>query len=220
MYVVIFDRGGMGYTLAKTLLDEGHEVLILEKSADVCAHIIDDLGSVCIQGDGCEVDSLTEAGVERADMFIALTNEDEDNLVACQLAKHRFNVPCTIARVNDSQNELIFTKLGIDVVIDVTELIAARIYQEVATHPLVRLLSLKEEGLEIVEIKILPGSPVVGSHIGDIKVPSGTIFAFIMCEEKKPLVPTRDTILEANDRVIALVETDKEEELLAGFIGD
>ena len=219
MYAVIFGGDRIGYSLAKTLLSEGHEVLVLEQNADICERIVEELGSICVQGDGCEVGALADAGVERADMFIAVTTMDEDNLVACQLAEHRFNVPRTIACVNDPQNELIFTKLGIDVTINVTENVLAHIQREVVTHPLARLLLLEEMGVEIVEIKILPESPIVGNRVGDIHLPPESVLSLIMGGEKKPMIPTADTIIEANDRVIALVRTENEEELIAALTG-
>jgi Trk K+ transport system NAD-binding subunit len=101
MYIIIVGGGNVGYYLSKSLLSEGHEVLVLEKDPGSCARFEDDLGSICVRGDGCEVATLVEAGASRADVFIAITNEDDDNLVSCQIAKYKFNVPRTIARVND-----------------------------------------------------------------------------------------------------------------------
>ena len=152
-------------------------------------------------------------------MFIAVTTEDEDNLVACQLAKHKFNVPSTIACVNNPQNELIFNKLGIDITVDVSRIVLEYIQREVATHSLMHLLLLPDRGMEIVEIKILLGSPVIGSRVGDIQLPSGTILSLIMGEEKEPMIPTVGTVIDTNDRIIALVDADKEEELLTILTG-
>ena len=111
MYIIIIGGGRLGYYLTKALLDEGHEVLIIEKDAAVCETIVAEMGSICIRGDGCEVSTLIEVGTGRADMFIAVTGDDEDNLVACQVAKHRFNVARTIARVRNPKNDIIFKKL-------------------------------------------------------------------------------------------------------------
>ncbi len=98
MYIIVIGGGRVGYYLTKALLEEGHEVLTIEKNATYCEVINEELGSVCLRGDGCETATLTEVGTGRADMFIAVTGDDEDNLVACQVAKHKFNVPRTIAR--------------------------------------------------------------------------------------------------------------------------
>ena len=115
MYIIIIGGGRVGYYLTKTLLNEGHEVLIIEKNATYCETINNELGTVCIQGDGCETATLAEVGTERADMFVAVTGEDQDNLVACQIAKHKFNVQRTIARIRNPQNEVLFKKLGMPV---------------------------------------------------------------------------------------------------------
>ena len=111
MYIIIIGGGRLGYYLTKALLDEGHEVLIIEKDEAISQVITSELGSVCLHGDGCEAATLAEAGTNRADMLIAVTGDDEDNLVACQVAKHKFKVARTIARVRNPKNETIFKKL-------------------------------------------------------------------------------------------------------------
>ena len=111
MYIIIIGGGSVGYFLCKALLSEGHEVLVLDKDASKCERFEDDMGSVCVRGDGCETSTLAAAGASRADLLIATTNEDEDNLVSCQVSKHQFGVPRTIARINNPKNEKIFQKL-------------------------------------------------------------------------------------------------------------
>ena len=118
MYLVIIGGGRVGYYLSKALLEEGHEIVVIEKDATVCNIINDELGTICLHGDGCEAAVLEEAGTERADMIVAVTGDDEDNLVACQVAKHKFNVPRTISRIRNPKNEILFEKLGIDITID------------------------------------------------------------------------------------------------------
>ena len=123
MYIIIVGGAEIGYRLANALLDEGHEVLVLEKRAEEAEFICSQLGSVCVRGDGCEAATLAEVGTGRADMLIAVTGDDEDNLVACQVAKHKFNVPRTIARIKNPKNKVIFKKLGIDVTVCSTDVI-------------------------------------------------------------------------------------------------
>ena len=209
MYIIIIGGGSVGYYLAKALIGEGHEVLMVEKNAAKCDRFEDELGSVCLTGDGCEVAVLTEAGAARADVFIAATNEDEDNLVTCQVAKHKFKVPRTIARVNNPKNEEIFKELGIDCPISVTNLILEHIEEKIPTHPLTRLLTLAEEGTEIVEIKIQDGSAAVGKSVKELSLRPESILALIIRNGQKPQVPTDDTILEANDRIIALTPAEE-----------
>jgi trk system potassium uptake protein TrkA len=213
MYIVIVGGGSVGYYLCKALLKEGHEVLVLEKNPAKCIRFDDELGSVCVRGDGCEVSTLADAGVGRADVFIATTNEDEDNLVACQVAKYKFKVPRTIARVSNPKNEEIFKKLGIDCSVVVTNLILKHIEEEIPTHPLVHLVTMAEEGAGIVEIKIEESSKAVGKTIKDLQLPKDSILALLIRNGEKPRVPTQDTVLQADDRFIALTSLENEDEL-------
>ncbi len=210
MYIIVVGGGKVGYYLSKELLDEGHEVLVLEKDARKCEKIVEELGSICMRGDGCEAVILAEAGTERADMFIAVTREDEDNLVACQVAKHKFKVPRTIARISNPKNEAIFKKLGIDVTVSSTNLILEHIEQEVPTHPLMHLLNLEESGLEIVEVKIPPDSAAVGKPIKELPLSPKDVLILILRKGQRPLVPTPDTVLEAGDQVITVTEPKQE----------
>src|SRR4030042_6937925 len=165
MYIIVVGGGRLGYYLLKALLNEGHEVLVLEKDARICKTITDELGSVCYRGDGCEAATLAEVGTGRADMFIAVTGDDEDNLVACQVAKHKHNVPRTIARLRNPKNAILFKKLGVDVTVNSTDIIIEAIEHEVPTHPVTQLLTLDEKGLVIVDVKIPPRSAVIGKMI-------------------------------------------------------
>lgn len=219
MYIIIIGGGSVGYYLCKALLGEGHEVLMMEKDAAKCERFEDELGSVCLRGDGCEVATLAEAGVSRADVFIAATNEDEDNLVACQVAKHKFEVPRTIARVNNPKNQSIFKKLGIDCAISVTNLILEHIEEEIPTHPLIHLLTMEEGKTEIVEVRIPEGSTAVGRSVKELSLPPDSVLALVVRNEHKPQVPTDDTVLQANDRIIALTPTDSEEALRKELTG-
>jgi trk system potassium uptake protein TrkA len=209
MYIIIVGGGKVGYYLSQALLSEGHEVLILEKDAARCGAICEKLGSVVVHGDGCEARTLAEAGTERADMFIAVTNEDEDNLVACQVAKQKFKVPRTIARINNPKNEALFKKLGIDVTVSSTNLILEHIEEEVPTHPLVHLLTLKGGDLEIVEVKIPPDSSVVGKRMREIVFPPDSVIC-LMIGTRGAQVPTGDTILEADAQVVAVTRPEVE----------
>jgi trk system potassium uptake protein TrkA len=219
MYIIIIGGGRLGYYLTKTLLDEGHEVVIIEKEANICETINDELGSICLRGDGCEVATLAEVGTERAEMLIAVTGEDPDNLVACQIAKHRFNVPRTIARIRNPRNELLFKKLGVDVTISSTNLILEYIEKEVPTHPLIHLLDIEESGLEIVEIKVPPGVATIGKFISELSIPEESKLALIIREGGKSHLPSGDTMLRAGDRIIALTSPEIEEILRAALTG-
>src|SRR4030043_2192453 len=220
MYIIIVGGGSVGYHLCKALLREGHEVLVMDKDGAKCENVEDEWGSVCVRGDGCEVATLAEVGASRAEVFIAATDGDEDNLVACQIAKYKFGVPRTIARVNDPKNEEIFRKLGVDCPISVTNLILEHIEEKIPNHPLIHLLTMGEEKIEIVEVKILEGSKAVGKSVKELALPSDSILALLIRIGKQPQVPTADTILEVNDRIIALTTTDSEETLQEKLTSD
>src|SRR6185437_13622703 len=169
MYVVVVGGGKVGYYLTKSLLAEGYEVVLTEKERGRAAELADELGeSVAVRGDGCEASFLKDIGTERADVLVAVTGDDEDNLVSCQMAKAKFQVPRTIARVNNPKNQAIFGRLGIDVTVSATNMLLALIEQEIPRHAMVNLISLKQAGMEIVEVEIPDQSPVVGKPLRDV----------------------------------------------------
>ncbi len=219
MYIVVVGGGQVGYYLSRALVEEGHELLVVEKDAKKCAQFEEELGSICLRGDGCEATILTEVGTERADIFIAVTDEDEDNLVACQVAKHKFKVPRTIARINNPKNEAIFKKLGIDVTVSSTNLILEHIEQEVPTHPLMHLLDIEESGVELLEVKVHPGSAVEGRRVGELPQLPHTILALIIRRGHRPIVPKLDTMLEADDQLIVLSTRESEAEIRSFLTG-
>jgi trk system potassium uptake protein len=155
---------------------------------------------------------MEEVGASRADIVIAVTGEDDDNLVICQMAKKRFNVGRTIARLNNPKNELIFQKLGIDVTVSPTKSILSLIEAEIPGSTFVTLMTLKRAGLEIMEIRIPADSPIVGKTLNTINLPRSGNIALII-RDKEFIVPTADTKILANDEVYALVSREGEEAL-------
>jgi trk system potassium uptake protein TrkA len=223
MYIVIVGGGKVGFYLAKGLIDEGHEVLIIErdqKDPHRSASIAEELGSeVVLRGDGCEAATQEKAGVARADILIAVTGEDEDNLVACQVAKNRFKVPRTIARINNPKNELIFKLLGIDTTVSATSVILANIEQELPTHHLMPLMTLRGGGLEMVEVKIPDRSPAVGRPLRDVGLPQGALVSLIVDAGGMAKVPNGDTVLQAEDEVLAVTKPEMESALRLALTG-
>lgn len=219
MYIIIVGGGKIGYYLARQLLEDQHEVLIIEQDPEKCAQIAEDLGEVVMLGDGCEAATLERAGTARADMVIALTGDDEDNLVACQVAKHKFTVPHTVARINNPKNERIFKKLGIDATISSTAVILAHIEQELPSHPLIPLMTLRGSGLEIVEVKVPPDAFVVGKKIRDVLLPQQSLITLIIGEDGQPRLPTSDTLIQAGDEVVAVTMLESEEALRSALTG-
>jgi trk system potassium uptake protein TrkA len=219
MYIVVVGGGRLGYNLLKALLNEGHEVLLLEKDARICKTITDEMGSVCYRGDGCEAATLAEVGTGRADMLVAVTGDDEDNLVACQVAKHKHNVPRTIARIRNPQNAELFKILGVDVTVSTTDLILEAIEREVPTHPLTQLMSIDEKGLVIVDVKISPESTTVGKTVKELSLPKESKLALIIPSEGSAHVPAPNTVLHAGDQIIAVTSPESKDELKAALRG-
>jgi len=211
MYIVIVGGGEVGYHLAKILLTDGQEVLILEQNAARSEKLADELGSVVLRGDGCEAATLQTVGTARADMLVAVTDDDARNLVACQVAKHRFNVPRTIARLTNPRNKNIFKILGVDVTVCSTELILAHIEQELPSHPLITLLKLKSGNLEVIEVKIPPGSKVIGKKLRSFQLPKGSAVLLVVNKTKGPQIPSEDIVIAAEDEVVAITQAENEE---------
>jgi trk system potassium uptake protein TrkA len=215
MYIVIVGGGEVGYHLSKILLNDGHEVLILELDAARSERLAEELGSIVVRGDGCEAATLQNVGTGRADMLVAVTDDDARNLVACQVAKHKFNVPRTIARVTNPNNENIFKILGVDVTVCSTKLILANIEQELPSHPLIPLLKLKSGGLEIIEVKVPPGSKIIGKKLRSFQLPKGSAVLLVIGKEQGPQIPTPDTVVMAEDEVVAITQAENEETIRA-----
>jgi trk system potassium uptake protein TrkA len=219
MYIIVVGGGKVGYFLSLALLSEGHEVLIIEREAEKCKVIAEDLGSVVMRGDGCEVRTLEDAGANRADLLAAVTHRDEVNLVACQVAKHRFGVKRTISRISNPKNEALFKMLGIDVTISSTNLILEHIEEKLPTHSMSHLLTLEEGNLEIVEVNVQPDSIVVGKKISNIALPADSLICLIINSARGAQVPTGTSVIEAGDHIIAVTQPEHEADLRSALTG-
>ena len=212
MYIIIVGGGKVGFYLAKELVEANHEVLVIEQNPAKCAEITETLGDIVMEGDGCEATTLDQAGMGRADMLLAVTGEDEDNLVSCQVARHRYNVPRTIARINNPKNEPVFRKLGIDLTVSATAAIMAHIEQELPTHPIISLMTLRR-GFEIVEIKVPAEAAVVGRSIRDVLLPHQSLIWGVVDAEGNPKASTADTVIHAGDELVAVTMRESEDAL-------
>jgi trk system potassium uptake protein len=212
MYIIVVGGGKVGYYLTKTLLTEEHEVLLIEREADKVESYAERLGAVVLQGDGAEAATLAEAGAARADVVIAVTGEDEDNLVICQMAKQKFQVGRTIARVNNPKNEQLFRLLGIDVTVSQTNFILNLIGQAIPERSFIHLMNLRYAGLAIVEASITDRSPVADRSISEVDLPVSCAIAAI-ARGKEVIVPQPDTVIEVGDEIIAVTTLEQESEL-------
>ncbi len=209
MYAIVAGGGKVGFYLARDLINEGHEVLIIERDRRKVEAINDELGTIAIRGDACESSILADAGISRADVVVAVTGDDEDNLVVCQMAKVRFNVPRTIARINNPKNEHIFKLLGIDATVSSTNIIMAQIEHEIPYHALVHLLRLRHANLEVVEVTIDPSSTIIGKPLRDLQLPPDSIISLIV-REGRVVIPSGQTSFMAGDDVVALTTVEYE----------
>lgn len=212
MYVIVAGGGKIGYYLAKELIAQGHEVLVIEKDPRRVEMIANELGNVVIRGMADEASTLEEAGAGRADVVAAVTGDDEDNLVIAQVAKKRFNVPRTIARINNPKNEEIFRLLGIDATVSSTDVILGVIEQEIPAHRLVPLLRLRYADVEVVEAVLDEESRVIGRPLRELSLPPESLIALVI-RNGTPIFPTGATVLEAGDEILALTRSRQEEEL-------
>jgi len=219
VFVLVIGGGKVGYYLTKELIGSGHEVVLMEKDRERANQIADEIGSIVIAHDGCEGKYLAEAGANRADIVAAVTGDDEDNLVICQMAKHHFDVPRTIARVNNPKNEELFKHLGVDELISPTRMILGSIEQDIPVHELLHLAALGEGELELIEAHLQAGSPAIGRAPKDLSMPQGcSLFAVIRDGVATPL--RSDTILNEGDKVIAIGKAECEALLREQLIGD
>jgi trk system potassium uptake protein len=219
VFVLVIGGGKVGYYLTKELIESGHEVVLMEKDRRRADQIADEIGSIVIPHDGCEGKYLGEAGANRADIVAAVTGDDEDNLVICQMAKHHFAVRRSIARVNNPKNERLFKHLGVDEIISPTRMILGSIEQDIPVHELLHLAALGEGELELIEAHLQAGSPAVGKAPKDLSIPDGcSLFAVIRDGLAMPLRP--DTIMREGDKVIAIGKTECEALLHGQLIGD
>jgi trk system potassium uptake protein TrkA len=212
MYIIVVGGGKVGFYLTKTLLEEGHEVLLIERSVAKVESFVERFGAVVVAGDGAEAATLASAGAARADVVIAVTGEDEDNLVVCQTARQKFHVGKTIARVNNPKNEHLFRLLGIDVTVSQTNYILNLIEQAIPERSFVHLLSLRHADLAIVEARVDQTSVVAHKVIAEIELPVDCVIAAV-ARGAHLIIPSPATELQPGDDVIAVTRPDQEDEL-------
>jgi trk system potassium uptake protein len=210
MRVAIAGAGNVGTYIAGDLREAGHDVLLLEKNVDLVRKLRDTLDVEWVPADACEVASLQRAGLDRVDVMVAATGDDEDNLVISLLAKQEFAVPRVVARINHPKNQWLFNESwGVDVSVSTPHLLTALVEEAVSVGSLVRLLQLQGGEARLVEVTLAGDSPADGRSIVELGVPrDATVVAVI--RKDHVIVPRGDTILYAGDEVIALVTPDSE----------
>jgi trk/ktr system potassium uptake protein len=213
MRVAIAGAGNVGLFIANDLRGAGHEIQLIEQNPAVVERAVADEAIEWVVADGCEVSSLREAGLERCDVVVAATGDDEDNLVVSLLAKQEFAVPRVIARVNHPKNEWMFNEnWGVDLSVSTPHLITALVEEAVTVGRLVRILQFERGQARLVEVTLADDSPVVDRSIKEIDVPrDATVVAVV--RDEHVVVPRGDTVFQAGDEVLAMVTPDSEEEV-------
>ncbi len=216
MYVIVVGAGKVGWNLARELLDKEHEVTLIENNRERYATVEQELEHNIQYGDASELWVLERAGISRADMVIAVTGDDEDNVLICQVAKEKYLCERTIARVNNPRNKQWFELLGVKPVVSATDLILRLIEHEVPEYGLVHLLDLPEQRLEIIEMLLPDDSKANGVRVGDLEMPDGSLLISVL-REGRGFVPGPDTVLESGDEILAVLDPTVEEDLTSYF---
>lgn len=219
MYVVIAGAGKVGYYLTKTLLSEGYEVTLLDWNPEKVKLLKQELGETVIFANGSSIDGLERAGCSRADVIVAVTGDDEDNLVICQLGKRYFRVPKAIARINNPKNERVFRELGVGTTISGTTSIVDAIEHYVAKRHITALMSFNSNEMVLLEAELLADAPVVGKKISEIQLPYECLIVTVL-RGKEALFGKGDLVLEPKDLVIAISNAGQQETIRKILVGD
>ena len=216
MYVIVAGAGKVGWNLARELIDKGHEVTLLENDRRRYLVVEQELEHAVQYGDASELWVLERAGIPRADLVIAVTGDDEDNILICQMARDKYEVERIVARVNNPRNLDHFKELGIEPAVSATDLILRLIEHEVPQYGLVHLLDLAGDRLEIIELIVHEESPVAGNRVGDVDMPDGSLIISVL-REGGGFVPQGDTVIEAGDEVLVVLDPGLEDDITSRF---
>ncbi|MCM8768020.1 MAG: NAD-binding protein [Candidatus Omnitrophica bacterium] len=218
MNVIIVGAGNVGYYLAERLSDKNYVVLI-EKEPKLSEKVAEKLNCLVINGDGCNPEILKKAGIKKADVVAAVTGNDEDNLIICQIAKEIFNVKRVVARINNPKDEKTFYELGVDVAISGTSLLAKVIEEEVNWEDFVTLFTFKRGKLSILRIDLPETSPIINKKFKEIQLPEDSVIVAIIREDEF-IIPKDEFVFLENDEVIAITKVENESLLLNSLIGE
>jgi trk system potassium uptake protein TrkA len=219
VYIIIAGGGKVGRFLTETLVNRGHEVLLIEKDKNKVEQYTEQFGGIVVQGDACEAQVLSDAGIARADVLIAVTGDDEDNLVCCQVAKRKFKVNRVIARVNNPKNERIFRALGIDATVSHTKALLEIIEQELPLSSLRHLHYIRDSKLEIIEVIIGPESPARDRTINSLNFPPDSSILLVV-RSGKVLVPSGTLALKERDEIVILTPQNSDNQVQELLIGE
>lgn len=219
MYVIILGCGAVGTRLAYSHILAGHEILLIDINEERIAKIETSIGDFAMLGDATAADTLKNAGIERADAFVATSGSDAANLAACQLAKFIFNVEHVLSIANESTDTNLFAAAGVDRVVSRTDIILAHLAGTVLEHPMAELMRINDRNEKLVAMKIPLNAQSVGNPIGELPIPYGAIIAVVVSRAGAPFVPTEATVLLGGEEVIATCPAESLDELSYAFTG-
>jgi trk system potassium uptake protein TrkA len=213
MMVVVAGAGAVGTFLAEDLAKSGHDVLIIEKNPAGLDRMPSAPSIRMLAADACEVDVLQNAEVDRADVVVAATGDDEDNLVISLLAKQEFAVPRVIARVNHPKNHWLFNESwGVDIAVSTPHVLSALVEEAVSIGSLVRLLHFERSDSRLVEVTLAEGSPAADATIEAMSLPRGATVVAVV-RDSQVMIPRPDLELRVGDEVIVLLTSEREDEV-------
>jgi trk system potassium uptake protein TrkA len=216
MYVIIAGAGKVGWNLARELINKEQEVTLVECDHRRYRVVEQELEHAVQYGDATELWVLERAGIQRADLVIAVTGDDEDNIVICQVAKEKYECARIVARVNNPRNLQHFKLLGIQPAVSATDLILRLIEHEVPEYGLVQLLALEEERLEIIELEVGKQSAAAGRRVSDVVLPDGSLIISVL-RDGAGFVPKADSVIQAGDQVLLILDPGLEAEITPQF---
>jgi trk/ktr system potassium uptake protein len=216
MYAIIVGAGKVGRNLARELIVRGHEVSVIESSRQRYLAIEEEFEHAAQYGDATELWVLERAGIQRADLVIAVTGDDEDNILICQVAKEKYGVQRIVARVNNPRNLQHFKLLSIQPAVSATDLILRLIEHEVPEYGLIQLLALEEEHLEIIELEVGAGSAAAGRSVKEVVLPDGSLIISVL-RGGTGFVPKADSVIEAGDQVLLILDPGLEGQITPQF---
>jgi trk system potassium uptake protein len=219
MYIVVAGAGKVGWNLARELLDRDNEVTVIENDRRRYLTVEQQLEHAIQYGDATELWVLERAGIQRADLVIAVTGDDEDNILICQVAKEKYLVDRIVARVNNPRNLQHFKLLNIHPAVSATDLILRLIEHEVPQYGLVHLLDLAEERLEIIELIVGEEAPIAGKRVDEVLLPDGSLIISIL-RSGEGFVPKPDSVIEPGDEVLVVLDPGLEDQITAQFSTD
>ena len=216
MYVVIVGAGKVGWNLARELINKRHEVTVIEADQQRYAVVEQELEHSAMYGDGSELWVLERSGIERADLVVAVTGDDEDNILISQVAREKYGVARVVARCNNPRNLQHFELLGVKPAVSATDLILRLIEHEVPRVGLLHLLDLPQERLEIIEVEVASGSPADGTQVRELGIPEGSLVISIL-RDGTGFVPLADSAIQEGDEVLLVLDTGLEDKITGLF---